>query len=68
VPLEARVVPASLENGTSENFGGTATPLSGTVMPNIFAQDLHIFAFNQLQNPFLLLHDSIFHIFVHEIK
>jgi len=49
-------------------LGGTATPLSGTAMPDIFAHDLHILVFNQLQNPFLLLQDSIFHIFVLEIK
>jgi len=43
-------------------------PLSGAAMPDIFAQDLHIFGLTQLQIPFLSLQDSIFHIFVPEIK
>ena len=60
VPPHARVVPISLVFGTSLN--------NGMAVPDIFAQDLHIFGLNQLQNPFLLLQDSIFHIFVPEIK
>jgi len=42
VRLQARVVPTFLEFGTFEQLGGT-------VMPDIFAQDLHIFGLNQLQ-------------------
>jgi len=68
VPPQARVVPSSLVFGTSLNFGGTTTPLLSTSVPDIFAQDLQIFGLNQLQIPFLLLQDSIFHIFVPEIK
>jgi len=30
-------------------LGGVATPLSSAAMLDIFAQDLHIFLFNQLQ-------------------
>jgi len=54
--------------GLSSNFGGMTTPLLGTAVLDIFAQNLHIFGLNQLQIPFLLLQDSIFHIFVPEIK
>jgi len=68
VPLEARAMPSSLVVGLFSNFGGTFTPLLGTAVPDIFAQDLYIFGFNQLQISFLLLQDSIFHIFVLEIN
>jgi len=49
VPLAARAVPTSCLGHDASNFGGVATPLSGAAMPDIFAQDLHIFVFNQLQ-------------------
>jgi len=62
------VVPSSLVVGLFSNFGGTATPLLGTTVLDIFAQDLHIFGLNQLQIPFLLLQYSIFHLFVPEMK
>jgi len=48
VPPQARAMPSSLENGTLLNFGGTTTPLLGTTVPAIFAQDLHTFGANQL--------------------
>jgi len=68
MPLEARVVPSSLVVGLSSNFGGTPTPLLGTAVLDIFAQDLYIFGLNHLQILYLFLQDSIFHIFVPEIK
>jgi len=68
VPLEARAVPSSLVVGLFQIVGGTTTPLLGTTVPDIFAQDLHIFGLNQLQILFLSLQDSIFHIFVSKIK
>jgi len=42
--------------------------LEARAVLDIFAQDLHIFSLNQLQISFLLLQDSIFKIFVPEIK
>jgi len=42
--------------------------LKARAVPDIFAQDPHVFGLNQLQISFLLLQDSIFKIFVPEIK
>jgi len=68
VPLEARAVASSLVLGLFQIVGATTMPMSGTAMLDIFALDLHIFGLNQLQILFLLLQDSIFQIFILEIK
>jgi len=48
--------------------GGTGRAKLLTWGLYIFAPNLHIFSLNQLQISFLLLQDSIFRIFVPEIK
>jgi len=47
---------------------GLGCVFKARVVSDIFAQNLHIFGPNQLQISFLLLQDSIFKIFVPEIK
>jgi len=61
-------MPTSLVVCRLWNVGGTGFDLKAQAVPDIFAQDLHIFVQNQLQISFLLLQDSIFKIFVPEIK
>jgi len=49
VPLAARAVPTPKLGHDFDNFDGVASPLSSAAMLDIFAKDLHIFVFIQLQ-------------------
>ncbi|AES97408.1 hypothetical protein MTR_5g053850 [Medicago truncatula] len=65
---EAKVAKGCLEGVHGRACGGTGRAKLLTWGLYIFAPNLRIFCPNQLQISFLLLQDSIFRIFVHEIK
>jgi hypothetical protein len=49
VSLQARTVPSFLEFALLNNIGGKVWFLSGTAVPDFFAQNLYILGLNQLQ-------------------